>query len=292
MVIRLSTLLKNTSFEGGEPFPGCLFIAMDGPQSHSLSDPADTELLNHLDPELLPRHIAIIMDGNGRWAELRGLPRFAGHREGLSSLREVLNTCHEIGIPMVTIYAFSHENWNRPEEEINLLMELLEQFLEQERPTFQEREMRFLPIGRLSALPFSSQNLIRMVRDETRHFTHRVLTVALSYGGRSEIIDAVHHIIQDIKGGYLDETQLDESSFGQYLSTASLPDPDLLIRTSGETRISNFLLWQIAYTELYFTKTHWPDFRRRETLLALLDYQKRERRFGRVSHAISPQSSL
>jgi undecaprenyl diphosphate synthase len=267
-------------------------MTMDGSQSHPLLDLSASELLRQLDLDLLPRHIAIIMDGNGRWAKRQGLPRIAGHREGLTSLREVLDTCDEVGIPIVTIYAFSHENWNRPEREISLLMKLLEQFLQQERKTFQDRHMRFLPIGCISALPLSAQNLIQRVVEETQHFTDRVLSVALSYGGRSEILEAIRHLLEDVDRGIVDRARINEETFEQYLFTSSLPDPDLLIRTSGETRISNFLLWQIAYTELYFTKTLWPDFRRRDTLLALLDYQKRERRFGRVSHTTSPHSSL
>ncbi len=267
-------------------------MTMDGSHTHPLLDLSDSELLQQLDPDLLPRHIAIIMDGNGRWAKLQGLPRFAGHREGLKSLREVLDTCDEVGIPMVTIYAFSQENWNRPEREIALLMKLLEQFLQQERKTFQDRRMKFHPIGRISTLPLSAQNLIQSVVDETQHFTDRVLSVALSYGGRSEILDAIQHLLDDVERGIVDRARISEDMFEQYLFTSPLPDPDLLIRTSGETRVSNFLLWQIAYTELYFTKTLWPDFRRRDTLLALLDYQKRERRFGRVSHATTPHSIL
>lgn len=251
----------------------------------------EQELLLSLEPDLLPHHVAIIMDGNGRWASSRGLPRIAGHREGLSALREVINFFDELNIPLLTIYAFSHENWNRPRAEIALLMSLLEHFLQKERQTFQDRKMRFLPIGRLQALPTSAQALVHEVAAETAHFTDRILTVALSYGGRSEILDAINDIIDDTQSGKISGS-ISESQFEQYLTTADLPDPDLLIRTSGEARISNFLLWQIAYTELHFTKTLWPDFRRREVLLALLDYQKRERRFGRVSQTVSPQSGL
>lgn len=263
-------------------------------QTHinEIADLSDQELLSLLDHDLLPRHIAMIMDGNGRWAKLRGFPRIIGHREGLVSLREVLNLCDELGIPILTIYAFSHENWNRPAHEINLLMELLQEFLQKERQTFQERRMRFLPIGRLSALPSTVQTLVQTVAEETRHFTHRTLAVALSYGGRSEIIDAIQHIVKDVECGKVEAHHISEEMFEQYLMTTALPDPDLLIRTSGETRISNFLLWQIAYTELYFTKTFWPDFRRRDLLIALLNYQKRERRFGRISHPFSHQSGL
>ncbi|MGB0911473.1 MAG: isoprenyl transferase [Nitrospirales bacterium] len=253
---------------------------------------AEAEQLAQLDSHLLPRHVAIIMDGNGRWAALRGLPRIEGHRQGLAALREVLDICQEIGIPHLTIYAFSHENWNRPAVEVSMLMRLLDEYLTKERQVFQEQKIRFLPIGRLEKLPHFVQSLVQEVAEETRHFTNRVLTVALSYGGRAEIIDAVKALVKDVKLGSVQEDHINENLFEQYLTTHELPDPDLLIRTSGETRISNFLPWQIAYTELYFTKTLWPDFRRQETLTALLDYQSRERRFGRVSQVASPQSGL
>jgi len=274
----------------GNPHPHNFQIHMNESLPESLSHQSEVELLSQLDLELLPRHLAIIMDGNGLWASLRGLPRIAGHREGLAALREALTTAFDLGIPILTIYAFSHENWNRPEDEVSLLMELLGEFLHQEQQTFQEREMRFLPIGRLDALPPLAQSLVHIVAEETHHFTKRVLAVALSYGGRWEIIDAINHLFRDIQSGKIASGPISETLFEQYLTTSELPDPDLLIRTSGEARVSNFLLWQIAYTELYFTKTLWPDFRRREVLLALLDYQRRERRFGRISHAVTPQS--
>ena len=251
---------------------------------------AESEQLAQLDSHLLPQHVAIIMDGNGRWAALRGLPRIEGHRQGLTALREVLDICHEVGISHLTMYAFSHENWNRPAAEVSMLMRLLDDYLTQERQVFQERQIRFLPIGRLEKLPQPVYRLVQEVAEETQHFTERVLTVALSYGGRAEIIDAVKTLVKDIRHGTINENQIDEDLFEQYLTTSGLPDPDLLIRTSGETRISNFLPWQIVYTELYFTKTLWPDFRRQETLAALLNYQNRERRFGRVTQAVSPQS--
>lgn len=259
--------------------------------THSFAELTEDDLFSQLDQETLPRHMAVIMDGNGRWASQRGWPRIAGHREGLVAVREVLNTCYGLGIPIVTVYAFSQENWNRPRTEISLLMTLLEEFLLQERQTFHERKTRFFPIGLLHELPASTQELVQAIARETEHFTDRTVVVALSYGGRSEIIDAVNHLIDDIQGGKV-AGRVHEARFEQYLSTAGLPDPDLLIRTSGEARISNFLLWQIAYTELYFTNTLWPDFRRREVLLALLDYQKRDRRFGRLPQAISPQNRL
>ncbi len=265
---------------------------MSNIQVVSPSQVAEAELLSQLDRDLLPQHVAIIMDGNGRWAALRNLPRIEGHRQGLNALRDVLDICHKVGIPHVTIYAFSHENWNRPAAEISMLMKLLDNYLQEERQIFQERQVRFRPIGRLDKLPPPVDSLVQEVAEETEHFSDRVLTVALSYGGRAEIVDAVKSLVKDIQHGVIREDEIHEDLFEQYLSTKGLPDPDLLIRTSGETRISNFLPWQIAYTELYFTKTLWPDFRRQETLTALLDYQSRERRFGRVTHTVSPQSGL
>ena len=259
-------------------------------QVTSAEQVADSQLLGQLDSDLLPRHIAIIMDGNGRWAAQRGLPRIAGHRQGLRALQEVLEVCQEVVVPNLTIYAFSHENWNRPMSEINMLMDLLKEYLHRERRRFLEKKIRFSPIGRLDRLPHSVRMLVQEVAEETQHFINRTLAVALSYGGRSEIIDAVRKIVRDIQLGTVTFDQIDENLFEQYLTTCGLPDPDLLIRTSGETRLSNFLPWQTVYTELYFTKTLWPDFRRREILLALLDYQKRERRFGRVPEAL-PQPS-
>ncbi|WNM63947.1 isoprenyl transferase [Candidatus Nitrospira neomarina] len=261
---------------------------MDEFQAVEARQVAEGELLDQLDLTSLPRHIAIIMDGNGRWAAQRGLPRIAGHKEGLRALQDVLEIGHELTIPYITIYAFSQENWKRPHSEIRLLMGLLEQYLHQERQRFQERQVRFLPIGRLEQLPPSVRSLALEVAEETRHLTQRTLAVALSYGGRAEIVDAVRKVAIEVQMGSLTPDQIDENLFEQYLSTWGLPDPDLLIRTSGEARISNFLPWQIAYTELYFTKTLWPDFRRVETLLALLDYQKRERRFGRITQTVSP----
>ncbi len=248
---------------------------------------AEGELRDQLDLHNLPQHLAIIMDGNGRWAGQRGLPRIAGHKEGLNALKDVMEICQELHIPHLTIYAFSHENWNRPESEIRLLMQLLEHYLHQERHTFHERSTRFLPIGRLQRLPHSVRTLVEEVADETRHYSERTLAVALSYGGRAEIIDAIQKLAQDVELNTLAPEDIQESVFERYLETYGIPDPDLLVRTSGETRISNFLLWQIAYTELYFTKTLWPDFRRCELLLALLEYQKRERRFGRVPQTLS-----
>lgn len=251
---------------------------------------SEDELIALLDPELLPRHIAIIMDGNGRWAELRGLPRIAGHAEGIKSVREIITLCRDLGIGALTIYAFSQENWKRPANEINALMLLLEQYLQNEMEELIRKGARFRAIGRVDSLPSSALNWVRKVERATAHLDKLMLNVALSYGGRSEIVDAVRRLAEDCKEGRVQPEVIDEAFLEGYLSTHGLPDPDLLIRTSGEARISNFLLWQLAYTEMYFTPTLWPDFRRREALLALLEYQKRERRFGQVSATAYPQS--
>ncbi len=258
----------------------------------SIDHLSEAELIPLVDDDLLPKHLAIIMDGNGRWAELRGLPRIAGHTEGIKSVREIITLCRELGIGALTIYAFSQENWNRPAPEINALMRLLEQYLESERDSLIEQGIRFQTIGRVDSLPSSALNWVRRVEKETAHLDKLLLTVALSYGGRSEIVDAVRRVAQDCKHGEIQPEAIDENLFEGYLSTRGLPDPDLLIRTSGEFRISNFLLWQLAYTEMYFTPTLWPDFRRREMLLALLEYQRRERRFGRVPSHLYRQSGL
>jgi len=251
----------------------------------SIDHLTEAELLALLDPDVLPCHVAIIMDGNGRWAELRGLPRMAGHTEGIKSVREIITLCRDLGIGALTIYAFSQENWRRPIPEINALMLLLEHYLQSEMDALIEKGARFRAIGRVDSLPPSALNWVRKVEQATAHLDKLMLTVALSYGGRSEIVDAVRRLARDCKEGALDPDSIDETLLEGYLSTHGLPDPDLLIRTSGEARISNFLLWQLAYTEMYFTPTLWPDFRRREALLALLEYQRRERRFGQVPDA-------
>lgn len=262
-----------------------------GPDTN-LEHLSEDELFGLLNPDLLPRHIAIIMDGNGRWAELRGLPRIAGHAEGIKSVREIITLCRDLDIGALTIYAFSQENWKRPALEINALMMLLEQYLQNEMEELIGKGARFRAIGRVDSLPSSALNWVRKVERATAHLDKLMLNVALSYGGRSEIVDAVRRLAEDVQEGRVQPEMIDEAFLEGYLSTHGLPDPDLLIRTSGETRISNFLLWQLAYTEMFFTPTLWPDFRRREGLLALLEYQKRERRFGQVPDAVSPQSGL
>ncbi len=246
----------------------------------------ESELTAQLELELLPKHVAVIMDGNGRWAELRGLPRIAGHREGINSVRDMISQCLELGIQALTIYAFSQENWNRPTQEISALMGLLEHYLSTERASLIKQQVRFQAIGRLELLPESAQHWVRTTEQDTANLDKMVLTVALSYGGRAEIVDAVRGLLADVQSRTIETVQIDETLLQQHLYTHPMPDPDLLIRTSGETRISNFLLWQLAYTELCFTPTLWPDFRRRDFLMALLEYQKRERRFGRVLSAM------
>ncbi|MGH7256414.1 MAG: isoprenyl transferase [Nitrospirales bacterium] len=261
-------------------------VSMDKGATLNPEQLSDTELQGLLTSDLLPRHVAIIMDGNGRWAETRGLPRIAGHTEGIKSVREVVNLCLEVGIGALTIYAFSQENWNRPASEIQALMVLLEQYLQNEMDQLKEHGTRFRAIGRIEALPQSALYWVRKAEQETAHLDRLTLNVALSYSGRADILDAVRRVARECRAGTLAPEDITESLLDQQLSTHGLPDPDLLIRTSGESRISNFLLWQLAYTELYFTPTLWPDFRRREALLALLEYQRRERRFGRVSNPI------
>jgi len=242
----------------------------------------EAELLSRLDPDKLPKHVAIIMDGNGRWAAQRHLPRISGHQRGIRSVREIITFAREIGVKHLCLYAFSNENWNRPLKEVTRLMILLERYLIKELDTMMSNGIRFRAIGQIDRLQNSVSDLIKTVEEKTRHNTQMTLVLALSYGGRTEIVDAVKKIAVAIQDEQISVKDLDESLFSSYLYTHDLPDPDLMIRTSGEIRISNFFLWQVAYTELYFTKTLWPDFKKRDFLLALLDYQGRERRFGSV----------
>jgi|UniRef100_A0A7C3Z386 undecaprenyl diphosphate synthase len=227
--------------------------------------------------ENIPQHIAIIMDGNGRWARKRGLPRVLGHREGVNSVKEVVRTCGEMGIKYLTLFVFSEENWQRPKREIEQLMSLLEEVIKKEREEFNKNDVRVKVIGRLEKLPEGLRNELLSVVRETENNRGLILVLALSYGGRQEIVDAV----KKIKG-----EEIDEERFRSFLYDPTIPDPDLLIRTGGEKRISNFLLYHIAYTELYFTDCLWPDFRKKELLLALEDYARRRRRFGKVEEEI------
>ncbi len=235
-----------------------------------------------LDPERLPRHVAIIMDGNGRWAKKRGLPRFYGHRQGVKTAKRIITKACEIPIPVLTLYAFSRENWERPPEEIAVLMELLRAYLREELPEMKARGIRFRVIGERERFPRDIQEMIARCEAETASGERMTLVLALSYGGRAEIARAARLLAEEVKEGRISPEEITPEVFARFLYTADLPDPDLLIRTSGEQRLSNFLLYQSAYTEFYFTPVLWPDFTEEEFLKALEDFQRRERRFGRI----------
>ncbi|HVN24797.1 MAG TPA: isoprenyl transferase [Syntrophorhabdales bacterium] len=228
--------------------------------------------------ERLPLHVAIIMDGNGRWARQRNLPRIQGHMAGIESVREAVTATREIGIPYLTLYAFSKENWSRPQDEVRGLLQLLELYLQKELPMMMEHQIRFCAIGDLRDLPKKLQSMLNDVMKQTAKHKALTLNIALSYSGREEILHAVRSLLEEMKTGRV--KRVDEKVFARYLYTASMPDPDLLIRTSGEMRLSNFLLWQMAYTEIYVTETLWPDFRREAYEEALMEFTRRERRFG------------
>ncbi len=229
-----------------------------------------------LDPTHMPRHIAIIMDGNGRWALRRGLPRVAGHKRGAERVRCITEECRKLGIGVLTLYAFSDENWGRPRAEVGFLMDMLGTFLKAEIATMKANGIRFRVIGRIERLPAAVRSWVEKAAAETAGNTGMILNLALSYGGRGEILEAVKRM----RNAGITAEQMTEEFFSSHLDTAGLPDPDLIIRTSGEKRISNFLLWQAAYAELYFTDTLWPDFAEKDLLAALIDYQGRQRRFG------------
>lgn len=239
-----------------------------------------------IDLERVPRHVAIIMDGNGRWAVDRGLERNAGHREGIESVREIIRACRDYGVEALTLYAFSIENWNRPKGEVSELMRLLEEYLETELTEVMEQGAQVRSIGRLDRLPPSTRRAVEHAVAETAGNDGMKLVFALSYGGRTEIVDAARRLARDAELGKIDPEGIDEKGFAAYLYAADVPDPDLLIRTGAEQRVSNFLLWQIAYTELHLSERMWPDFRRAEFEEAVLDYQRRERRFGLTSEQV------
>ncbi len=233
--------------------------------------------------ESLPKHVAVIMDGNGRWAEKHAFPRVRGHRKGAESVRTIVTLCRKLGIGYLTLYAFSEENWKRPPHEVNALMKLLGSFLKRELKEMKENGIRLNVIGRPEKLPAATRKVLQDTIRETSHGSNMVLTLALSYGGRQEILDAVRAIARKVQNGAMDPSDISEDQFSGSLYTSGMPDPDLLIRTSGEYRISNFLLWQISYSEIYITPTLWPDFGEAEFLKALSEYQKRDRRFGTVA---------
>ena len=234
----------------------------------------------HIMKSTIPQHIAIIMDGNGRWAERRRVPKIMGHREGVASIRNITKACTEFGVKVLTLYAFSTENWKRSKKEVDGLMKLLVEFLKKEEPAMQRNNIRLMAIGRLKELPDRAYKRLTEVMDSTKGNRGLVFNLALNYGGRPEIVDAASQICRDVQSGKLSGSDIDEETFESYLYTYGLPELDLLIRTSGEMRISNFLLWQLSYAEIYVTDTLWPDFRKKDLALAIEDFQRRDRRYG------------
>lgn len=246
-----------------------------------MTDEGDA-LKKKIDPKRLPAHIAIIMDGNGRWAKRRNLPRTAGHEAGVEAVRMVVQASSEIGIKYLTLYTFSVDNWTRPREEVTALMRLLTKTTKKEIDELNRNNVRLITTGRIDDLSRSRRTVLAQAERKTKKNTGLVLNLALNYGGRTEIIDAVRAIAMGVHSGNILPTEINEEFISNYLYTAGLPDPDFLIRTSGEMRISNFMLWQTIYTEMYITDVLWPDFGRKELFTAILDYQKRDRRFGKV----------
>ncbi|MDG4945628.1 isoprenyl transferase [Weeksellaceae bacterium KMM 9713] len=244
-------------------------------------------LRNKIDSSNIPQHVAIIMDGNGRWAKKKGMLRTFGHKNAIKAVRSAIEGCDDLGIPYLTLYAFSSENWSRPMEEVGFLMGLLASSLKKELKTLQENNIRLCTIGDIDKLPKDVSAELKSVMESTKNNTKAVLTLALSYGAKDEIISAVKSIAKDVKEDNLEINNITPEVFKNYLFTADLPDVDLMIRTSGETRISNFLLWQIAYAELYFTDILWPDFRKKDLFEAIYSYQKRERRFGKTGDQLT-----
>ena len=251
------------------------------------SDRDERALVDAIDFDRLPRHVAIIMDGNGRWAKSRFLPRLEGHRAGVESVRSTVETAARLGLEALTVYAFSTENWKRPTDEVSGLMGLLKLYIRRELRTLQENNIKFGVVGGLDGLPKDVQDELRRGIRETAHLTGLQFSLALNYSGRSELTDVVRRIAEEAKAGTIDPAKIDEATIEKHLFTAHLPEPDLLIRTSGELRVSNFLLWQIAYAEIWVTDVLWPDFRRRHLLQAIADFQKRERRYGGITAATS-----
>ncbi len=249
-----------------------------------LAEPGSIEetLLEKIDFTRLPRHIAVIMDGNGRWAKSRTLPRVEGHRAGIASVREIVETAARLELRVITLYAFSVENWKRPRYEVATLMMLLKEYLRKELSTLMENDIRFTPIGRIEGLDPSVQRELRYAENETAKNGGLLFQIALNYGGRAEIVDTCNRIMALLREKEMSDALIDEDFFADHLYTAGAGDPDLLIRTSGELRVSNFLLWQIAYAEIHVTKVLWPDFRRRHLFEAIVDFQSRERRYGGV----------
>lgn len=245
----------------------------------------------HIDTTKLPKHIAIIMDGNGRWAKKKGNMRIFGHRNAIEAVRDTTEAAAELGVEFLTLYAFSTENWNRPKMEVDALMQLLVETISKELPTLQKNQIRLNAIGDIASLPQKCQRELREAMEATAHNTRMVLSLALSYGSRHDLTQAVQRIAAQVAAGNLLPTDISAETITQHLSTATLAEPELLIRTSGEHRISNFLLWEIAYAEIFFTPTLWPDFRRQDLYAAIADYQGRERRFGKTSEQLEEEQA-
>ncbi len=243
-----------------------------------------------IDPARLPRHIAVIMDGNGRWATSRHRPRIFGHRAGVTTVDKIVTFCRKIGVEYLTLYSFSEENWARPADEVGALMGILKEYLKKELARMLREGIRFNTIGDISRLPPFAREAVEEATRETADRTGMTLTLALSYGARQEIVEATRRIAQQVADGALDPTAIDEATVTSRLTTYDMPDPDLMIRTSGERRISNFLLWQSAYSELWFTEKYWPDFNEEDMADAIRDYQKRERRFGKTSAQVDGET--
>src|SRR5438105_7709796 len=252
-----------------------------------LAEPGSIEetLLEKIDLKRLPRHIAVIMDGNGRWARARSLPRVEGHRAGIVAVREIVETAARLELPVITLYAFSVENWKRPRYEVATLMMLLKEYLRKELATLMDNNIRFTPICRIDGLDPSVQRELRYAEEKTAANGGLLFQIALNYGGRAEIVDTVNRIMALLRDREMSDAVIDEDFFAAHLYTANVNDPDLLIRTSGELRVSNFLLWQMAYAEIHVTKVLWPDFRKRHLFEAIIDFQSRERRYGGVEPA-------
>jgi undecaprenyl diphosphate synthase len=235
-----------------------------------------------IDKNNIPQHIAIIMDGNGRWAKQRNLPRTAGHREGINKIRKIIKAASGLGVKVLTLFAFSTENWDRPKKEVGMLMNIMERFLNKEIKDLHKKNIRFMTIGRKEPVPESLLDTISKAEELTKNNSGLIVNLAFNYGSRAEIIDAAKNLAEDVREKRIRIEEINEDTFSSFLYTNGLPDPDLLIRTSGEKRISNFLLWQLSYAELYFTKKYWPDFSASDLEEAVIDYQKRDRRFGEI----------
>ena len=246
-----------------------------------------SSLKSKIDLEKLPEHVAVIMDGNGRWATQHGKPRVFGHKNGVKSVREVSEACAELGVKHLTLYAFSTENWGRPSFEVNALMSLLVETVRKELSTLNDNNIRLMAIGDLKKLPAKSHKALLEGIENTKNNTRMNLILALNYSSRWEIVEAIKGIAMEVQSATIDPNHITDEMISNYLTTKDIPDPELLIRTSGEQRISNFLLWQIAYAELYFTEVFWPDFDREQLYAAIIDFQKRERRFGKTSDQVN-----